>query len=1298
MATILLQAAGAALGSVFGVVGKAVGLAAGSLAGYLVDRALINSTKTVEGARLNAVQPITGEEGAPVARLYGTMRLGGTVIWATRFEETRQSTRQGLKGGPRVVSYRYHANVAFGLCEGEIAGIRRVWADGRELDLTTVDMRVHTGGEAQLPDPLIEAKQGAGNAPAYRGLAYVVFERLALEPYGNRIPQLQFEVMRPVSALNKQIRAVALIPGATEYGLHPQLVTAEPKEGVTQSLNRHALTGPSDFSASLDELQALCPNFENVALVIAWFGDDLRAGHCSIRPVVTTADLPGVSLPWSACGVTRAEARVVSMVSGRSAYGGTPADATVIAAIRDLKARGLKVTLYPFVMMDIPPGNGLADPYGGVEQPAFPWRGRVTTEIAPGRPGTTDKTAGARVDVDAFCGLALPSHFTASADGVAYGGPAGDFGYRRFVLHCAALASAAGGVDGFLLGSELRGLTTLRDDANAFPFVEALQAMAGDVRSMLGPATAITYGADWSEYFGHQPADGSGDVFFHLDPLWAHPAIDAVGVDNYFPLSDWRDGDWGAGNPDGATGPTDRAAMTAAIGAGEGFDWFYASESDRRDRARTPIADGAHGKPWVYRPKDLVSWWSSLHFNRPGGAEEATPTDWIPGSKPIWFTELGCPAVDKGANQPNVFPDPKSTESALPHFSSGGRDDAAQGAFLAAHMGRWLPGGLGHQTDWNPVSPVYGGPMVAPEKIFLWAWDARPFPAFPAFGDVWGDHANHQTGHWLNGRLCGADLGGAITAILADHGLPAADATCAAGSLSGYVIERPASAREAIEPLIELYGLIAHEADGAMRFRTARSAPIARLGRGELVSAEGEAIVQTARTPDHDLPTETIIAFRNPLRDHQTATARAGEPEGRGGRSEALSLPLALDAAQAEALATDRIRRVWTARDRGSITLPSAARAPTIGEAIRFDDGTLSGDWLTVEADEGSARRLTLVALDRSAPAAANGARATSAAAPPVFGRPLAEMLDLPFGQSETLRENRLLLAAWASPWRPQSALAGPGLSAIEERGRAESPATIGELETPLAALDAGASGRVLDAGFDVRLSAGALASVDLGRLLNGANIAAVRAASGQWEVLQFLEVAEFAPNRWRLRGFLRGQAGTEDAMASGAPAGARFVVLDDAVVPAGLRNAEIGLLLDWRIGPSGAIDQARFASKSVAGGVRAGLHLSPAHLRAEKRSDGSIRLSWIRRGRFRADSWDGEDIALDAGIERYRLAISVGGSVISAAETAAAEWIWPEADVVSAFGATPAAFTVEVRQLSPENGAGLPATRHYSF
>jgi len=76
----------------------------------------------------------------------------------------------------------------------------------------------------------------------------------------------------------------------------------------------------------------------------------------------------------------------------------------------------------------------------------------------------------------------------------------------------------------------MRGATTLRSSASAYPFVTALVDLAADVRGVLRPSTKITYGADWTEHRGHQPQDGSGDVYFHLDPLWASNDIDAVGI------------------------------------------------------------------------------------------------------------------------------------------------------------------------------------------------------------------------------------------------------------------------------------------------------------------------------------------------------------------------------------------------------------------------------------------------------------------------------------------------------------------------------------------------------------------------------------------------------------------------------------------------------------------------------------------------------------------------------------------------------------------------------------------------
>ncbi|MGQ3290795.1 MAG: baseplate multidomain protein megatron, partial [Shinella sp.] len=897
MATLLFQAAGAALGSVFGPFGAILGRAAGALAGSMVDRALINGGNTISGARLNDGRVPGAEEGTAVSRVYGTARVGGTLIWATRFEEEVIIERAGGKAsGPRVETFRYIANFAVGICEGPIASIRRDWADGRELDLTSIEMRLHRGTATQLPDPLIEAKQGAGNVPAYRGLAYAVFERLPLDTFGNRVPVMQFEVLKPVGSLEGKVRAVTLIPGSSEHGYDPQLVTEKLGAGKGRNINRNTLTAATDWEASIDELQALCPNLERVGLVVSWFGTDLRAGHCRIVPGVEIAAREAESRPWGVSGLPRATATLVSQSGGGPSYGGTPSDASVVAAIKDLKARGLKVYLYPFLMMDVPADNALPDPYGGPRQAPYPWRGRITCH-----PPSANGTSAARAQVEAFVGNAEAGDFSVSGEIV--NGPAGDEGFRRLILHYALLAQAAGGVDGFIVGSELRGLTWLRDGAGQFPFVEALTALAADVRAILGLSTKLTYAADWTEYFGYQPA-GSGEVRFHLDPLWASPAIDAIGIDNYMPLSDWQDGDTLSGNPDGFRHSEDAAAMRGMVARGEGFDWYYADMAARRARVRTSITDGMAGKPWVFRYKDLENWWGNHHYERAaGGAELPTHTAWVPRSKPIWFTELGCSAIDKGPNQPNVFVDPKSSENALPYHSGSARNDAVQRRFLDAHHG-W----------WQGSEPEEG--MVDADHIFLWTWDARPFPAFPEDTALWSDGLNWQRGHWLNARLGAGTTADVIAAILKDHGFSDFEVSGVAGDLPGFVQAEQTSARTLIEPLMEAFQIDALEADGRLVFRSRQRSALPPVEIDVFAERPDEALFEESRGHASDFAGEAILDHFDDAGGYVRVAARSRRMGGGNDRVLRLALPAVLHAGAAATSVETALRDQRAGRQR----------------------------------------------------------------------------------------------------------------------------------------------------------------------------------------------------------------------------------------------------------------------------------------------------------------------------------------------------------------------------------------------
>jgi hypothetical protein len=1283
MATIVLQAAGSFLGGYLGTFGAALGSAAGAMGGYLIDRALINGTQRIEGPRLSAMRPFQAEEGVPLPQVYGTARIGGNLIWATRFEEQSRTERQGGKGGgAKTTTYSYFANAAFALCEGPIAGVRRIWADGREIDRERFDIRIYTGSETQSADPLIAARQT--HAPAYRGVAYVVFDRFPVADYGNRLPQFQFEVICPVGAYQKDVRAVCLIPGSTEYGLSPMEITRG-RAGQAEAVNRHVLHAGSDLEASLDELQAVFPNLKHVALVVTWFGDDLRAGNCRIRPGVTQNDAAGFSQVWTVSGVARPAAYRVSQTGNAAAYGGTPSDGSVIDAIIEIRRRGLNVTLYPFIMMDVPAGNSLPDPYGGASQPPYPWRGRITCHPAAGQPGTPDKTMAARAAVENFVGAVAPGDVVAAARGAECLRPH-DWGYRRLVLHYARLAQQAGGVDAFLLGSELRGLTTLRDGANRFPFVETLCALAGEVASIL-PGTRISYGADWSEYFGHQPSDGSGDVFFHLDALWAHPAIAAIGIDNYMPLSDWRDGDENGGNPDGFNAACDRQGLLAGVTRGEGYDYFYASLQDRLERRRTPISDGAYGKDWVFRYKDIRSWWENRHFNRIGGVELAEPTAWVPRSKPIWMTEIGCPAIDKGANQPNVFPDPKSSENAAPYVSDGSRDDVAPARYLEAHHAAWQPENLRFDERENPETGIGGTRMVDPDRLYVWAWDARPFPAFPTFGSVWADGGNWLLGHWLNGRASGVDVAALIQEIMERHGLAEPDVRDVHRTVAGYVVDEPGTARAALQPIVELFGLVVMERGGRVTFRNPEV--LGTLVDLHELADEGGVIMETTTEAATQIAGEVELAYRDPLLDYQGAQQRAVSHGGSSDNRARLSFPGMLEQGQAAALAGEWLDR--HARGREVISFSIVPERAGAGDVIRLPERRGDRLYRIETVEEGLAARIVARRISLRSRLGWQPTPPPERQPPLIPGPPEILLLDLPMGPDSDDPLAHFRVAATARPWRSHVLylIAGDG---VAPRAQIDRPARIGRL---LDNAPAGRSGLVDMAGvLRVEMGAGSLQSVTIADLLNGANAAALQAIDGNWEIVQFAHAEEVEPGHWHLSRLLRGQLGTEDVLAAGAMAGANFVMLDGALAPAGLRPGEVGREFDWRCGPAGYDLSDRYAtSLRAAGGLRALLPLSPVHLRGRRNPAGDLEFSWIRRGRIDADSWLASEIPLGEDEERYLAQLGDDAGVFASAELVEPRWNVPAA-LVAGHGQ----FVLRVSQMSRAVGQGGTASRSFNF
>ena len=1179
--------------------------------------------RVFEGPRLDSFHLQTSRDGAPMARIYGRVRLAGQVIWASRIRETvtEEPVQSGKGGGPTQRNYSYSISFAIGLCEGEILGVDRLWANGAPLQIAGLVSRVYRGTENQLPDPIISAIERS-NVPAFRGTAYIVFEDFPLDEFGTRLPQINAEVIRVPPARNEtprletMVRGVNLLPASGEFAYATEIVEETPTPTSARPINMNNLSGKADIELALDQLEAQLPNVRNVSIITAWFGTDLRCGNCEIKPGVETKTRITPEATWRVSGITRGSAYLVSQsADARPNYGGTPSDESILQAISSLKSRGYQVTLYPFILMDIPSENALPDPYGGTQQEVFPWRGRITCY-----PQLVENTSAVNGQIENFFGTAKLTDFSIENGVPNYNG-IDEFSYRRFILHYANLAKISGGIDRFAIGSEMVGLTTLRGANESYPAVQKLVELAADVKTILPSQTAITYAADWSEYFGHHI---DNDVTFHLDPLWSSEAVDAIGIDAYFPLSDWRDGELHL-DTERAEDVYDLSYLKSQMEGGEGYDYFYASGADRDAQIRTPITDGAADKPWVFRYKDLRNWWSQPHYNRRDGSELITPTNWVPESKPIWLMEIGCPAIDKGANQPNVFYDLKSAQSNYPYYSNTSRDDLMQRRYLEAFIDYWSQG-----ADYNPQSSYYNGPMIDTDMINLWAWDARPFPDFPARSSVWSDGENWQLGHWLPGRMGLVPLSDVAVDICAQSGIENVDISKVTGLVQGYHIDRPMTGRAALTPLSLTYSFSVTETAKGLRFASVGTEANLTLTAHDIVGDLSASIEQIKATPEDRLR-DVRIHFIDAGNDYQLGLSSARNRAAETVRILDINAPIVMDRSFAELTADRVLARQIDGDTRLNFQLSETRLDVEVGDLISLPN--IDETW-QVETLEG----LTTQRVEARRVGARNrlsnaGVTPEVSSSPQWAAKPVLFALDLP-GDYEGP-----LMGVGLEPFAVTEVSAGEVSLTL---GR---PARIGALLTELLR---GPVGRFDAANImDVFLPGAALSSLSDEAIYAGGNRFAVETAAG-WEVFQAVNVELIAPSTYRFSRLLRGQDGSDADMQDVIAAGARMVWLGAGWDDISLPDALIGESV-----PISAIAAGR--QSDILYHPYKAVHLrplSPVHVKIAE-ENGQTTLSWIRRTRIGGDSWAGLDVPLGEETEAYRVQLWVQGAVIAEYETA---------------------------------------------
>lgn len=1226
MASILLSTAGAALGGAAGIPGgAALGRLGGRLVGGFIDDRFFGGgvkLKNREGPRLSDLAVQSSAYGRVIPIVYGTVRIAGNLIWSRPIEETVTTTTAsaggggGKGGGGRVTqsttTYSYSVIMAIAVCEGPVDEVLRVWADAKLLDLSQYSLRIYRGDEEQLPDAFIQGFEGGGLTPAYRGLAYVVFENFPLADFGNRIPNFTFEVKKRLQypdyndeTVEEMIKSVMLIPGAGEFVYHTGVQYKIPGEGIGEEwaqggfrvpLNMHNPYGTANVEVALDQLAATLPNVEWVGLVVTWFGDSLDAGECIVQPGVeykenaTTA--PDV---WGVGGYTRDTARQITLIDGSPRYGGTPDDGSVIALIDALHARGYSVMLYPMMFMDME---------------GKPWRGELT---------------GSAADVADF--------FTKTN------------GYNEFIMHYANLA--AGRADAFVIGSEMKGLTGVSDTPGGYPAVDALIALAEDAKDALGAECVVTYAADWSEY--HHTQGG----YYHLDPLWASDAIDVVGIDAYFPLTD---------APEPLGGYTVQQLMDGWT-SGEGYDFYY---SDPERTVQEPLSA-------AYAWKNISWWWNNAHAN-PGGVY----TPWEPQMKPIWFTEFGYPSVDGASNQPNVFFDPDYAGSALPHFSKGRVDLRAQRAALAAAEAKWA------------------GSAMIPRR-FAWTWDARPFPYWPDLSQVWSDGGNWRTGHWLQGKLGISGLAAIVADLCTRGGYAPADIDVARlrEPVDGFVVTRQQSIRAAIEQLQDAYFFDAVESDNVLKFVPRAGEPQCTLSGDDLVPEKPRSGPLTLRRKQEiELPGRVNVVYINRFLDYQTGTQYAERQSAGTSQKNTLELSVVMSDQQAKTIAEASLYQAWAARTayRLGVSMKYAALEPSDVIEVAADGALhrmritetrlLARGILTIDAESEDAS-----AYDFYTPPGVS-ASGGDAPAPAPFTR--LEILDIPALPGDPLEGAvlRFGAAGLSGGWRGAALYrSDDGGGAYEFVQAISAPAILGTALTALPDADPARFDEV--SSLTVLLGGeGALSGVSELALLNGANAALI----GD-EIVQFRSAVLIAPGKYTLGGYLRGRLGTEWAT-GGHVAGERFVLLNSLLARMSGAQGILGLPRLYKpVSVGRTLDETGSLPHTLRGVSL--MPYAPVHVRGERDGGGNLTITWTRRTRGGGAWLDYADVPLNEAAEAYAVEIMDGGGAVVRSITGLSAPLaeYSAAQQTADFGAPAYPIGVRVYQISATIGRGHAAT-----
>lgn len=148
--------------------------------------------------------------GSPLPLNYGTFRHKCNIIWATKITPyiINNLSTDTVLDSTDFIAGGWKASWAVAVCKGPQGALLRVWFNKILIfDYTQSStsgyvshpnyankLVFYKGDEIQTADPTMEAEEGAGNVPAYRGTCLIVFKDIPLGAFGDELPEVEAEV------------------------------------------------------------------------------------------------------------------------------------------------------------------------------------------------------------------------------------------------------------------------------------------------------------------------------------------------------------------------------------------------------------------------------------------------------------------------------------------------------------------------------------------------------------------------------------------------------------------------------------------------------------------------------------------------------------------------------------------------------------------------------------------------------------------------------------------------------------------------------------------------------------------------------------------------------------------------------------------------------------------------------------------------------------------------------------------------------------------------------------------------